>query len=412
MAELNAAAPAKNKSFKLAAAAGVLTKKENPASFGDYTNFDVNNRFFRYQQLVKSTPYASIGMRKLKTSLTKGLDFDGKSRRQVEEFRKWAKRTNFIGQVQNVAGSLFRDGTFCGVLNGNNPDTLKLQPLLMAYTTILPEGVEHGKASKVLLQPPVKEFVVNEGSTGEIKEQTYKASEVVYGALDEWDSIQLDILERETCGLYGESLLDPIELSIRYLHIINQGYVEFVKKYGMGRYCYSFPILEKLLEQNIIDFNVFQREIETWMEDNKNLSQNEDLVGIVKAEAIDAKGSLDIMEFKKALETDIQLGFLQSDLSMGDSKGSTYAAGYVSENSRMVALENLQLNLSNIVNDFINRRLVLQNKSEDSVEIIFDELSLPQMTAGEITEWYTTGILTKEQALEWGGFPVVEQVGK
>lgn len=412
MIELNAAAPAKNKSFRLAAAAGVLTKKENPASFGDYTNFDVNNRFFRYQQLVKSTPYASIGMRKLKTSLTKGLDFDGKSRRQVEEFRKWAKRTNFIGQVQNVAGSLFRDGTFCGVLNGNNPDTLKLQPLLMAHTTILPDGVTHGQGSKVLLQPPVKEFVINEGSTGEIQEKTYKASEVVYGALDEWDSVQLDIRERETCGLYGESLIDPIELSIRYLHIINQGYVEFVKKYGMGRYSYSFPILERLLEQNIIDFSVFQTEIETWMEDNKNLSQNEDLVGIVKAEAIDAKGSLDIMEFKKALETDIQLGFLQSDLSMGDSKGSTYAAGYVSENSRMVALENLQLNLSNIVNDFINRRLVLQNKSEDSVEIIFDELSLPQMTAGEITEWYTTGILTKEQALEWGGFPVLESGGE
>jgi hypothetical protein len=34
------------------------------------------------------------------------------------------------------------------------------------------------------------------------------------------------------------------------------------------------------------------------------------------------------------------------------------------------------------------------------------------MTAQEITEWVATGILTKEQALEWGGFPVVEQVGK
>ncbi len=412
MPELNAAAPVKKSSFRLAAAAGVLGKKENPTNFGDYTNFDTSNRFFRYQQLVKSTPYASIGMKKLKTSLTKGLDFDGKSRRQVDEFRKWMKKTNLVGQVQNIAGSLFRDGTFCGVLNGNNPDTLKLQPLLMAHTTLLPEGIEHGKASKVLLQPPIKEFVVNEGSTGDVQEVTYKAQDIVYGALDEWDSIQLDIRERETCGLYGESLIDPIELSIRYLHVINQGYVEFVKKYGMGRYSYSFPILEKLLESNIIDFNVFQTEINDWMEDNKNLSQNEDLVGIVKAEAIDAKGSLDIMEFKKALETDIQLGFLQSDLSMGDSKGSTYAAGYVSEHSRMVALENLQLNLSNIINDFVNRRLVMQNKSEDSVEVIFDELSLPQMSAAEITEWYATGIITKEQALEWGGFPVLESGGE
>ena len=44
-----------------------------------------------------------------------GGHFDGKSRRQVDEFRKWAKKVNFVGQAQTVAGGLFRDGTFCGV---------------------------------------------------------------------------------------------------------------------------------------------------------------------------------------------------------------------------------------------------------------------------------------------------------
>jgi len=408
MPTIDAAVSQPRSEFRLAAAAGVLEKKDNPTEFGDYTNFDTTNRFFRYQQLVKSTPYASIGMMKLKTSLTKGMDFDGK-KTVVKEFQKWAKRTNLIGQVQTVAGSLFRDGTFAGRAVGN-ADKLKLRPLIMGYTTIIPEGFDPKTSGKQLLEPDPKFFIVNEGSTGTVKEIPYRADQVIYGTINEWDSKQLDLKKRETIGLYGESLVDPIELSIRYLHIINQGYVEFVRKYGMGRYSYSFPFMEMLVEKGIISFDKFQKEIDAWMESNKNLSQNEDLVGIAKATPVDAMGKLDVMQFKKALETEIQLGFLQSDLSMGDSKGSTYAAGYVSENSRMVVLENLQLNLSNIVNDFINRRLSLQNKSPDTVEIVFDELSLPQMTAQDMLEWANTGKITDDELREWGGFPVKQVV--
>jgi len=75
----------------------------------------------------------------------------------------------------------------------------------------------------------------------------------------------------------------------------------------------------------------------------------------------------------------------------------------------MVVLENLQINLSNVINDFINRRLVMQGKSPDSVEVIFDELSLPQMTASEVQEWALNGIIDNDEAREWGGFPTKVQ---
>ncbi|MDD4521717.1 MAG: hypothetical protein PHW84_02030 [Methanosarcina sp.] len=411
MTTVSAAVPQNRNKFTLAAAVGVLEKKETPVEFGDYTNFDTVNRFFRYQQLIKSTPYASIGMKKLKTSLTKGMDFDGKSNRQVEESRKWKKKSNLVGQAQNVAGSLFRDGFFAGILNGENPDKLKLRPLLAPYLTILPDGVKPGDTTKKVLQPDPALFVINEGiKSGDAQETPYEADKVIYGAIDEWDSKQLDLKNRETYGLYGESLVDPVELPIRYLHVINQGYVEFVKKYGMGRYSYSFPFMEMLVEKGIIKLAEFQKEIKDWMEANKNLGQNEDLVGIAKATPVDAKGSLDVMAFKTALETDIQIGFLQSDLSMGDSKGSTYAAGYVSENSRMVVLENLQLNLQNIMQDYIDKRLELQNKTPGSIEIIFDELSLPQMTAQDMLEWCNSGKITDDELRHWGGFPSKQAV--
>lgn len=405
MSTLNAAVPTpRNQGIKLAAAAGVLGKKETPANFGDYVNFDTINRFNRYQQLMKSTPYASIGLKKLKTSLTKGMDFDGDSQVDVDEFRAWSKKTNFIGQAQTVAGNLFRDGTFAGICSGN-VDKLKLRPLLMGYTTILPDGVTSGSSPGIIMQPEAAQFIVNEGGTGQLQETPYPAENVVYGVIDEWDSIQEDLRLRLTCGLYGESLVDPIELSIRYLHIINQGYVEYVRKYGMGRYSYSFPFMEQMVEKGLINWDQFQVEITNWMEKNQYLRQNEDLVGVVKATPVDAMGSLDVMQFKKALETDIQLGLLQSDISMGDSKGSTYAAGYVSENARMVVLDCLQKTEINVLQDYIDRRLVMQGKTPGSIQVIVDELSLPQMTASEVLEWANTGIIQNDEAREWAGFP-------
>ena len=40
-----------------------------------------------------------------------------------------------------------------------------------------------------------------------------------------------------------------------------------------------------------------------------------------------------------------------------------------------------------------------------SVWVEFEELSRPKMTAAEVLEWYNSGVLSREQLLEWGGFP-------
>ena len=412
MSELNAAVTVpKSNHFKLAAATGVIQTKENPIDLGDYTNFDTVNRFFRYQQLIKSNPYSFIAMKKLKTSLTKGLDFDGK-KSLVKEFQTWSKRTNLKNQAMTLAGYLFSAGTFAGRAVGS-VDKLKLQPLVNGYMTILPEGYDTTAKSGELLQPEPQYFVVNEGATemaAGVKEIRYSRDQIIYGTLDEWDSKQLDLKNRETIGLYGESLVEPLEVKIRHYLNIELCYSTFVQKYGMGRYSYTFPFLELMFEKGLLTWPQFQTEITEWMEKNKYLSQNEDLVGIVKATPVDAMGSLDIMQFKNSLENDIKLGFLQSDLSMGDSKGSTYAAGYVSEADRMVVLESLQTVNQNVLQDFIDKRLILLNKSPGSVEVIFDELSLPQMTASEVLEWATTGIIQNDEAREWGGFPKAREV--
>jgi hypothetical protein len=392
------------KPITLMASAGVK-RTDTSTKFGGYQNFDTDNRFKYYQQLSTCTPHVSTSLNKLALSLVKGMQFDGTGSKIVKEFERWSTKVNFLEQVQTLARLLCRDGTYVALPNGN-AEKFSLIPLLMQNTTIIPEDFSVGEMNpKEILTPPTGSIVINESDKA--KRKILKISDVVYGSYNAWDTVQKDPLKRDTYGIYGASMMEPIELSIRNLLNINHGYVSFVKKYGNGRYLIDFKLLEKLVEQEIVSIEDAQKVIDAWLDEHKYLSENEDIAAVgLDVIPVDAKGSLDVMSFKKSLETDIQIGLLQSPLSMGDTKGSTYAAGYVSEEDRMVVLEGLQHIVRNIANSAINMRLRLMNKKEDSVWIEFEELSRPQLESRDVIEWYNSGVLTKEQLLKWGGFPV------
>ncbi|TGC06990.1 hypothetical protein [Methanolobus halotolerans] len=404
MVYLNATITGSHKPITLMASAGVK-RTDASTKFGGYENFDTDNRFKYYQQLSTCTPHVSTSLNKLALSLVKGMHFDGTGSKAVKEFERWSTKVNFFDQVQTLGRLLCRDGTYIAAPTGN-AETFSLIPLLMQNTTILPEDFTVGEMNpKEILTPPTRSVVINESDKA--KRKILKISDVVYGSYNAWDTVLKDPLKRDTYGIYGASMMEPIELSIRNLLNINHGYVSFVKKYGNGRYLIDFKLLEKLVEQEIVSIEDAQKVIDAWLDEHKYLSENEDIAAVgLDVIPVDAKGSLDVMSFKKSLETDIQIGLLQSPLSMGDTKGSTYAAGYVSEEDRMVVLEGLQHIVQNIANSAINMRLRLMNKTEDSLWIEFEELSRPQLESRDMIEWYNSGVLTKEQLLKWGGFPV------
>ncbi len=404
MDQLNAAQAELGNKFTLVASTGV-TRADTSSSFGGYKNFDTSNRFRYYQELAVSSPHVSTSLIKLGLSLTKGMHFDGDPATDVEDFEIWGQRVNFLEQVQTLARLLCRDGVYLAQTCGD-AQSFQLVPLLMPAVTLVSAEDQIGKSStKDIITPPVLKIVVNESDAS--KRTTMEIGDVIYGTLNAWDGVQKDVMKRDTYGIYGTSLLDPIELSIRNLLNINQGYVSFVQKYGNGRYVFNFQLLERLVEQEIISVDDAQKAIDAWLEEHKNLKQNEDIVGAgMSVVPIDANGSLDVMAFKKSLETDIQIGLFQSLLSMGDTKGSTYAAGYVSEEDRMVVLEGLQKVVRNVVQQAINKRLKLLDRTEDTVWVEFDELSKPTLESRDVLEWYNSGVLSKEQLLKWGGFPV------
>ena len=389
------------KKHKLAAAINTVRKEDKTSTIGGISNFDPNNRFRYYQQLVSSSPYVSVALNKLGLMLTKGLYFDGK-KTVVKEFETWSRKTNFLEQAATIARHLCRDGIYIA-RPAKTPDNFQLYPLLMPYTTLLPAGVKPKETPKSIMQPPAVQVVVNEGNS---QQELIEPSDLVMGSYNAWDYVQEDVRGRETFGFYGSSLLDPIELSIRNLLNINKGYVSFVKRYGMGRYHYDHVMLQKLVEADILSPEEAGELHDEWLEDNKNLSENEDISAVgLKITPIDAHGSLDVLAFKESLETEIQLGLFQSPLTMGKASGTTYAAGYLVEEDRLVVLEGLQKIVENIANNAISRRLELLHKSPDSVTVHFEELSKIKLTAGEVQEMYNTGVIEKEEYRTWADFP-------
>ncbi len=388
------------KRYKLGASLNVTTKDDITSSIGGISNFDTTNRFRYYQQLTSASPYVSIPLNKLGMMIPKGLSFDSKPT-MLKDFNRWKQKTNLVEQVSTIARLLCRDGTVIGRPNGE-PENFYFYPSLMSQTTILPEGVAAKAKPKEIMQPPDASVYTNEGLSGQTE---YPLDELIIGRYNSWDYVQEDIRKRETYGLYGASLMDPLELPIRNLLNINKGYVTFVKRYGMGRYHYDHVMLQKMAESGVITPDDAAKYHDEWLEDNKNLSENEDISAVgLKINPIDAKGSLDVMGFKESLETEIQLGLFQSPLTMGKASGTTYASGYLVEEDRYVVLEGLQSIIKNIAQEFVNRRLAKMNKPEDSVTIQFDELSRIKLTATEVQEMYDTGVIEREEYRNWAGF--------
>jgi len=407
MIALNAASDKKT-TFQLAAAIESLESTDTSPRVGQFLNFDTTNPATYREQLATCNTYVSTSINKYARTLTKGMRYEGstKAKKAVELA---AKKNNLKGQIQTAARCFVTHGDYIATAIGKG-DTFQAVPLLRAATTILPDGIEPGSTPSIILEPPIGTFCVNEGSKqSEVKQVTLKPSEVIYCALNPYDSVQEDILKRKTRGLYGQSPLDPLKPTIRALLDVNEGQRIFYKKYGNGRYLYDLMALGEAVKAGTITADDAQTQLTLFMEKFKNLSANEDLVFYgLDVKPIDANGTLDVMAFKTALETEIMVGLYQSPLTMGASFQTTYASSYMVEEDRMMVLEGDQSILEATANQILNKMLLTMGYKEDSVTIKFDELSKQKFTSQEILEWRNSGLLDDNTALLWGGFPQKE----
>jgi hypothetical protein len=105
------------------------------------------------------------------------------------------------------------------------------------------------------------------------------------------------------------------------------------------------------------------------------------------------------------LENDIEVGLMQSPITMGKGEGSTYASGYVSESDRLLTLEGLQEEFASMINDQVIKPRALKLGADellwqDDIYLVFDEISEPNIPLADLINAYIQDIMDYNEVRE------------
>lgn len=380
-----------------------LERKYDVNEAGAYKQISTDNCFELYQQLETMTPHVAIPLQKLAQSVTKGMRFVSDDESLQKNFENWGKKHQFKSTIQTFCRLLARDGTYIAKINNkDDSENIYFEPLLMQYTTILPKGYDKEKFEKLVMTPPIDKIILNEGSTG--NEKKYKPDEVVIATFCPYDLVIQDIKGRDTYGIYGKSMLIPIsDIVFKYMDLV-EGYTQYIKKYGIGRYAINYKLLDDLIKNGMWeDAHTILNQVK---KEHQYIKENEDIISAgFDIKQLDTGGSnINVCEFKNSLETDIQIALLQQPLTMGRAEGTTYASGYVSEADRLIVLEGIQSLVENTVNQMIDIRLDSMNKSPGDVWIEFEDISRPEIEVRDLLDSYVNGLIDEEEYRSRTGF--------
>ncbi|RLG22216.1 hypothetical protein DRN72_02575 [Methanosarcinales archaeon] len=329
---------------------------------------DTSNRFIRYEQLSQIDPYVATSLLKLGLTISSGFELSG----GVKELEKWAVGVNLDHVIATVARLLARDGTVVLHLEWDGDTISSLTPLPMRYITLLPKGVRPKEIPTHILKGRVDRAVVQEESVPTV----FNREEFALFRLFPEGNVCTDIMGRTTLGLYGISLLDPIDRIVKYKLDLLEGFTKAVRRYGMGRLHIDMKGLEPLLHEG--RFEEIKKVLDDVKEEMQKLEQNEDIVGVgfeVKP-LTPTTGATDILGLKESLERDIAIALLQSEITTGKARGSTYASSYVSEKDRLNVLMSMQRQIKRV---FERDVLIPQMRAwgyDEMVEMRFSPLDI------------------------------------
>lgn len=390
-----------------------LTRNEPIKIVGGLSGIDNDNRFVRYQQLYTITPHTFMAIQKLGLSLVKNYRFEGK-KNLVKNFENWGESIDFSNKLQTMARLALINGTYVALIIDkktgieNDIQEIDFQPLLMSKVTLLPDNIEPGTTPSDIIMPPVTRVIVNEGDI--VNEKIYRKDNCFIYSRCPRDKVQEDSLGRETYGIYGISLFDSIEeILYKYINLVD-GYTNYIKKYGIGRYFIDYTLLAELVKDGQLELEDALDVMQELAYTNSEIKENEDIVGIgFGIKQLDSGGSnINVVDMKNSLETDIQVGLFQSPVTMGRSQGSTFASAYVSEDDRLLALEGIQKSIEaalNAPNGIIGKRLEMMGKKPGDIKIVFSELSTPKITEQGYYNALLVDAVTKDEFRKFMGLP-------
>lgn len=406
---------------QLFVASGDLRRTNRSTTVGGYAGVDIENKYVHYEQMSLMSPRIFIPLHKTALTICKRYRFESKNgnTKLVEYFENWARRINLDNKLRTAVRLTCRNGTYVAFWDDQPEENIGFEPLMMSKTTIIPKGFNpdkpSGKSAEVVLTTPIDYFLVNEGNSDKNLVMKYKPEQVIYIALYPFDYSQKDIKGRVTFGLYGNSLLESVsDIFDKYMDVI-EGFANYVKKYGQGRYHIDYYVLEEMLKAGQVE--EAQALLLKMRDEHTTLQANDDIISAgCKINTIDSNSSsLTVTDFKHSLENDIEVGLMQSPLTMGRGEGSTYASGYVSESERLLTLEGLQQEFVNQINDQIIKPRAIANGADellwqDDIRLVFEEISEPNIPLADLITAYIQDILTLNEVREFIDMKPTEEV--
>lgn len=380
-----------------------------------YGEFQVENTniFLKCEQVSELSPHVFIPLAKLGLMLISGLRLESKDEAKLKAVQEWAKKVKFTAKAQGIAQLMVRDGTTVVYLpkggeTGQAKWIKELEILPMRYTTLLPDGVTAGDRPKTLVKGEVTRAILNERQlmqTDEVANQTYNRDEIALFRIFHEGYFMEDIMLRLTYGIYGLSMLKSIDRSVKNLMDLVDGYAGYMRRYGVGRLHIDVRLVEELRKQGK---NKEAKELlEQVIAAQRRLKANEDIVsGGVDVKTLATGQATGIDTMKQSLETDIHIGLLQAPLSMGKASGTTYAAGYMSEEDRYLVLESLQnVYRETLQTEILDKQLIAMGFQAGDVKVVVDKLDQPYVTTKDVADAHLSGAVTEGEYRKRLGYP-------
>ena len=403
-----------------------LTPKDQSGDTTLYGQFRITNKnpFEKYAQLSIVSPHVFIPLIKIGLGTVSGLKLEvveGEGNdKTLEQMKEWAEFITLSNKVHNIARCTIRDGTTL-VSTGKEPTKAEQNPdidlpkesitaidvLPMQYMTLLTESEKKNETNTdhLIKGTPDRALLYEEKKTTDKGMVIFERGEFALFRLFNEGYFMKDILGRETYGIYGASLLESIDRSLKGLMDLTEGFSAYMRRYGINRLSVNLPIVDQLRQEERYD------EAKTILEETiaaiQKLKANEDFVsGGADVSSIQGGQVLSVRDMKESFESDVQVGLLQSPLTMGKAVGTTYASGYLAETDRMVMLESIQhIILQAVQNDIINPQLEAFSAKPNSIIITANDLTNPKIDNQTLTDARINGDITEAEYRMSMGYP-------
>jgi len=408
------------------ASAGVMnmTPRDESGNTTLYGEFRVtnDNAFEKYSQLSVVSPHVFIPLIKLGLGTVSGITLEasvdeaGASEDLLSKMKEWGKEIDLFNKIQNITRCTIRDGTTIISLgreaiteeDRDQPINLPLgsitaiNVLPMQYMTLLTPAEDRATTNSTYLIKgcPDRAIMFEEKKKAESGMVIFGHGEFALFRLFNEGYFMDDILGRKTYGIYGASLLEPIDRSIKGLLDLNEGFSAYMRRYGIDRLNVNLPIVEELRREE--RYEEADKILDDAIASMQRLGAHEDMVsGGAEVSTISNGTVPSVKEMKQAFEGDIQVGLLQSPLTMGQASGTTYASGFLVEADRMTILEAIQMIILNTVQEeIINPQLRSFGATPNTILVKAADLTTPIVTAEVIADARLSGDVTQEEFRE------------